>query len=114
MKTNWFRERRLLLNLSQEDLASKLQVAGFDITRSTISHWENGRYNIPLENPEFRRELANIFRFSIPEMLLLAGYEINTAYSEQAQRAANIIDQLPDDDKQLALNVLEQFLLNRH
>ncbi len=108
MKTNWLRARREELHLSQEELSARLQVAGLNISRATVSHWETERYNIPLDNPELRHVLANILRMNIADMLLAAGYEISEGKrSPAARRAADIVDHLPPDAQGLALDYLQ-------
>jgi transcriptional regulator with XRE-family HTH domain len=111
MKAKWLRERRKELNISQEELAARLQIEGVDFTAGTISHWENGRYNPPLEDPEFRHALAVSLRLSIRSLLSLAGYEVvEQSRTEAGERAAFIMDQLPPDKQNLALGILEKFL----
>lgn len=105
----WLKQRREQLHLSQDELASRLQVEGFDLTRATISHWEVGRYQPPLNDANFRRSLAKILRMSIKDVLVSAGYEINQDdRSQAAERAAYILDQLPPDKQHLALDILER------
>lgn len=111
MKTNWLKTFRKQNQLSQEELAAKLQVKGMDITAGAISHWENERYHPPLEDAVFRNALAEIFRIDVRSLLLSAGYEVNSIdRSAAAKRAAFIVDQLPPDKQDLALGILEQFL----
>lgn len=101
----WLVERRKQAGLSQEKLAEVLGVA-----RSSVSHWEIGKFNPPLDDPKFRRDLANALQMTIPELLTLAGYEIERMYSRQAMRAADLVEQLPTDQRDLALNILEQLI----
>ncbi len=110
MNNIWLRERREQLGLNQGDLAARLQVAGFNVDRSSISHWEIGKHKPPLENPEFRKALAQALRVSIPTLLKMAGYEIAVEYSDDARLAAEIVDQLSPARKKLAINLLEQLL----
>jgi transcriptional regulator with XRE-family HTH domain len=108
MVKNWIRERRDKLQISQETLAARLQEQGFDITAGTISHWERGRYQPPMDTSEFRQALAKALRISIPAMLAAAGYEIAAQYGEDAMYAADIIEHLSEEKKKLALGILEQ------
>lgn len=111
MNTNWIRTRRKDLRISQEELAARLQIEGVELTAGTISHWENGRYNPPLEDPAFRQALAAALRLSPKNMLSLAGYEvIDHPRTEAGERAAFIVDQLPPDKQDLALGILEQLI----
>lgn len=110
MANNWIRERRNKLDISQEELATQLQIAGFDVTSGSISHWENDRHDPPLTNPDFRKALAQALKISIPNLLSSAGFEVSNRHSDDAMRAADIVDQLPDGKRELALNILEQIL----
>lgn len=107
---NWLRKRREQVGLeTQEDLASQLQLEGVTITRASISHWENSRNKPPLDDPQFREALAKVLRLSQPELLKLAGYEVSkTRYSDAAERAAIIVDELPPEKQDLAIRLLEQ------
>lgn len=108
---NWLKMRREKVGIgSQEELAAHLQLEGIDITRSAVSHWENGTRQPPLNNPIFRQALARILRMSEPEILKMAGYKVATTYSDDAERAASIVEQLTPDKRELALRLLEQFL----
>ncbi len=110
MKHSWLKERREQLGLNQDDVAARLQLEGFAITRGAISHWENGRHDPPLNESDFRMALAKILKLSIPTLLQLAGYEMKVDYSEDARYAAEMIDQMTPDKRRLALGILEKFL----
>jgi transcriptional regulator with XRE-family HTH domain len=112
---NWLRKQRELVGIdTQEDLATKLQLEGINVTRASVSHWENERNNPPLDDPDFRKALARVLKVSQPELLKLAGYEVaRLPHSEAAERGAFIIDQLPADEQDLAVKILEQFLDRR-
>lgn len=110
-KSGWIKDRRIELGLNQDELTARLQTLGIDVTRATVSHWENGRYQPPMHDAEFRKSLAIALRMSIKAMLIQAGYEVaDTTHSEAAERAAYIIDHLPPDQQQLAVQILEQFM----
>lgn len=95
--------------MNQEDLAARLQVEGIDVTRSAVSHWENGRYQIPLDDPNVRRAIAKVLRINIRTLLKFAGYEVdNEIHSIYAEQIAAIIDQLPEEKQQLVLRLVEQ------
>ena len=112
MRDNWLRERREQIGIeTQEELATRLQLEGVNITRASVSHWENERNNPPLYDRGFRRVLAKVLKLSQPELLKLAGYEVaQSEFSEKAARAAFIMEQLSEADSDLALKILEQFL----
>lgn len=106
MAAEWLRERRKELHLSQEELAARLQVRGFDLTPGAISHWENGRNIMPIEQTDFRQALAASLNLSVRELLKRAGYEVlRTARTDEAEIAAEIIDQLDSEHRKLALRL---------
>jgi len=109
---NWLRERREAIGIDTvAELAAKLQLEGINISRAGVSHWENERNDPPLKDPNFQRALGRVLKLSETELLKLAGYPTEpSSYSEQAERAAYIVDQLPDERRDLALKLLEQFL----
>ena len=108
---NWLRQLREHVGLdTQEELAAQLQLEGFSFTRAAVSHWENGRYNPPLNDAEFRKALAKVLKVSQSELLRLAGFEVEKGdHSEAGEKAAHLIDKLPPDKQDLALKILEQF-----
>jgi len=107
--TNWLKTLRQKMGLKQEDLAAQLQLTGLDYARSSVSGWENGYSQLPLNNPEFRQALANILNVDVKTLLKLAGYEVTASqHSEAAERVAFIVDRLPPDKQQLALKLIEQ------
>ncbi len=113
MRTSWIRERRGELHITQEELAARLQLAGLDVTRATVSHWENGRHALPLENPIYAKAIADALKLSVRDVLILAGYDVSQKQpSRAAQRAAHIIDSLPKDKQDLAIRILEQLSEN--
>ncbi len=110
ISTNWLKHFREKQHLSQEELAAALQNAGLDVARSTIATWESsGKSQAPIDDPAYRRALANIFQVSVTELLVMAGYEIDPdRFSETSRRAAEIVEQLPPEKQNLAVRLLEQ------
>lgn len=97
--------------MTQDDLAARLQAAGFDYTRGAINNWESGRNQPPLYDANFRQAFAEALRVNIRTMLKVAGYEVEqTPYSLYAEQAAALIDKLPEDKQQLALALIEQLV----
>lgn len=109
MNRSWLRTYRKKLSLTQDDLAARLQVSGFEVTPAAISHWETGRYNPPLHNIEFRNVLASILKISPQELLAAEGYETEQHHTKAGERAADIVDSLSADQQELVLGILEQF-----
>lgn len=105
---NWLKLRREELKLSQEELTRELQLAGVDISRSALSSWETGRYNPPLEDKDFRQQLAQALRLDVAEMLRRAEYEVlHGRHTNDGERAAHIVDQLTPAKREIALKILE-------
>lgn len=112
-KANFILRRRKELELSQEELTARLQTEGCNVSRSTLSNWENSKFQPPLHDKTFRSALARALKMSVRELLQSAEYEIvESAHTEEAQRAAYIIDQLPQDKRVIALGILEHLLTN--
>jgi len=110
LKTDWIREQRKKLGLSQQDLVTQLELEGFDVSRSSVSNWENGTFNPPLENYDFRYALSKVLNISLAEIVSLSGLETSEQLSEDAIRAAVIVDQIPPRKRKMALGILEQIL----
>lgn len=105
---NWLRTRREELGFrTQGELAEKLQLQGYSVTRATISHWENDRYSIPLDDPRTREILARVLRLSEAEMLSRAGYRVTMRHTPEGERAAIMIDSMSESDRERALRVIE-------
>lgn len=103
---NWLRQRREQLHLSQEDVISKLQLQGINVSRSSLSNWENQKFNPPLEETEFRNAIAQVLSMSVSELLTMAGYEINETKSRESVTAAAIVERLPPAAKEMAMDYL--------
>lgn len=110
MNPNWLRNYRKKLRLTQGELSAKLQLEGLDASPAAVSHWETGRYNPPLSDTEFRNTLARILKISPQELLAAAGYETEQSHSAAGERAADIVDSLPEDQQRIAIGILEQFI----
>jgi transcriptional regulator with XRE-family HTH domain len=108
-KTNWLKTLREKQGLTQEEFTARLQLEGMDYSRPAISSWESDRHPAPLGNVAFRQALANIFNMDIKTLLKLAGYEVESKpHSEEAERVAYLIDQLPPDKRNLAVRLVEE------
>lgn len=107
---NWIRQRRKELGYSQDDLARILQLAGHDVVRTTISHWEIGRAVPPLGDPGFVVELAKALKLDATTVLESAGYPIQSHHSPIGERAARLIDTFDEDKQKLALRLVESLM----
>jgi transcriptional regulator with XRE-family HTH domain len=104
----WLRERRLELGIkTQADLAERLQLVGLDVTPGAVSHWENGRYNPPVDDPDSRRKIAEALNWTEPELLKAAGFNVVFQHTQPGHKAASIVDHLPPERQKLALDLLD-------
>jgi transcriptional regulator with XRE-family HTH domain len=114
MKHTWLKEQRERLGLSQEELAARLQAGGLDVTRATVSHWETGRYQSPLDSLQSLAVLAEVLQTSLDELLAVATADLQTReYSKVARQVAFLVDRLTPEGQQIALEqlkVLEKYL----
>jgi transcriptional regulator with XRE-family HTH domain len=109
MTDKWLKTLREQAQLTQEDLTARLQVEGVDISRSSLAGWESGRHDPPLQDPEFRRALSRVLRVNVRTILRLAGYEVDEQpHSVLAEKAALIIDQMPEEKQAAVVQLIEQ------
>ena len=92
--SKWIKKRRETLGITQEQFAERLAQGGIEVTKAAISKWEVGRTPLPLQTPENRQAFATALELSIKELLICAGYEIDTQWSTQARLIATLFDQL--------------------
>lgn len=110
----FIKHRRLSLGISQQQLAERLSDLGQEASPARVGHWETGRNHPPLDNARFRLALALALELDINDMMTRLGYIITDEdRSLEAKRAADIVDQLPPERRELAVSVLEQFLRAR-
>jgi transcriptional regulator with XRE-family HTH domain len=106
----WLRERRKSIGIETlEELARLLQLQGFAISPSALSHYEQGRRSIPLDDDDFRNALMRVLKYSESELMRAAGFEIGSDLTEDGQRAAEIIEKLPPDARIIAMDILHSF-----
>ena len=111
MAENWLKARRRQINISQEELAARIELEGFEASQKSVSSWETGRHTPNLGDPAFLAALAKALRMSVYALLVAAGFQVNErGHTEAGERAAFIVDQLSEEKRELALGILEQFL----
>jgi len=112
------RSRRLQLGLSPQQLANLITRYGSPTTGADIELWERGRNIPPLELPEFRQALAAALQTSVEKIergmrLSLKAAELEPPqpmWSMDAIRAAEMIESMTPDVRQMALTVLSAML----
>jgi transcriptional regulator with XRE-family HTH domain len=103
----FLKRRRKELDLSQANIADALTLKGEETSYAKVGHWETGRNKPPLIKPEFREALASVLQMDVNEMMEQLGYVVHEDQrSKEAQLAAMIVDQLPQQARELALDYL--------
>jgi transcriptional regulator with XRE-family HTH domain len=106
---HWLRTLRQRAQLTQEELATRLETEGWSTSRSAVNNWESSKSEPPLSDPQFRQALSNALRVKVRLLLKYAGYEVDTEYhSVVSEQIATLVDQLPADKQELALKLVEQ------
>lgn len=100
------RDRRIELNLTQEDLGIALSLHGFNASRSTISSWELERCHFPIRIAEARIALSRALKLSEEEIAQAGGLMVKSEFSEVALRAASIVDRLSEENQDTAITIL--------
>lgn len=104
---DFLRRRRLQLGISQADVADRLSSFGEETGHARVGHWETGRNKAPLENDKFRVALAAALEIDVNDMMADLGYIVaDESRSGEAKLAASIVDELPADIRQLAIEQL--------
>lgn len=103
--------RRQEIGISLSELSARLALRGHSITRAAIQHWESGRNQPPIEDYEFRLALAISLEIDVNELMIRGGFYMRDQQrTPQARRAADIIDALPEDKRDIAVRVLEALM----
>lgn len=78
------------------------------MSQARIAHWETGRGNPAWESRALRQALASALELDINEMMASLGFvDADEETSQEARRAAYIIDRLPEPERSIALDFLE-------
>lgn len=105
---SFIRQRRDELNMSQQDLATRLTLLGHTTLKASVGHWERGRNDPPLMDAEFRSALAHALQMDVTEMMVRMGLvKIDLQGSQESRLAAEIVERLPEDKRQLAVELLK-------
>lgn len=112
------RNRRIRLGLTPQQLANLITRYGSPTTGADIELWERGRNIPPLEMPEFRQALAAALQTSVEKIEKGMRLSLKAAIAETPQpewslegmHAAELVDAMPPDLRQLALAILSAML----
>lgn len=74
---SWVQQRLDELGYTHQDLKSALAELGIVRVRATITGWTNGKPIKLLSNPDDTKKLAEALNWSVLEMLIAAGYEVD-------------------------------------
>ena len=109
---DFLNKRKIELKYSLSDIADKVHQGGYEISVAGVGHWSTGRSVPDLSDYIIRNAIAVALQIDVNEMMDKLGYIVHeNARSKEAQLAAAIVDQLPDDKKRLAIGILEQIRL---
>lgn len=102
-------KRKEELGLSLSEIETQFNLRGYSITKSSIAHWTTGMRKPPIKDRRFLEVLADIYKMSVPELLAGMGLmdEEYQGHTPEALRAADLIDQMPPEQRKMALNILE-------
>jgi hypothetical protein len=106
---SYFNRRMEELRLNQSEVARELALRGYPLSRAAISAWSTGKRLPDVRNKGFRLALASILDTDVEHLLELLDYIVTDIdHTPEARRAAEIIDGLSLERRQLALDVLER------
>jgi transcriptional regulator with XRE-family HTH domain len=104
----FLRIERVRNHMSQAELAARMTELGEETSAARVGHWETGRNTPPMDNQHFRHVLAIALRMGENEMLTELGYVLPEGqFSSKALYAAQIIDALPNEARDIAMEILE-------
>lgn len=104
----FIKTRRNELELSLADLARLITVHGYSTEKQTVSHWEHGRNNPPIEQARFRVALALALEVDVNELLEKTGFiRPLSSRSKASALGAEIIESLDEETQQTALELLK-------
>lgn len=113
MAETWLKQRMSEVGIATSaELARLLELEGLTHAVSGINHWVNGTRRPRLTDAEVRGGLSRVLQLSESELLVRAGYIGSRKWSKEAQLAAEIIDHLPPDRRNLAVRLLDQLRNN--
>lgn len=89
---SYIRTMRERHHMNQDDFIDALKHAyGKGIARSTLSGWESGQKNPPLEDNGFIEALATIFNVTVADVLKGSGYNLGPAYEELDEQRKRLL-----------------------
>ncbi len=103
--------RRSELQISQSELAERLTRLGKNTLKASVGHWETERTKPSLDDPSFVLALAIALEMDVNSMLQQMDYHVGTEqFSPEARRAAELIEHLSPEKRDLALRLIEQLI----
>lgn len=86
-------------HMTQDEFATALhQAYGKAFAKSTISGWELGNKNPPIEDNEFINALARVFNVSPADVLKGSGYELGEAYGDLDEARRRLLEAYDSGD----------------
>lgn len=75
---NWLQKRLNELKYTHSDLQKALTQEGIERVRATITGWTNDKPVSLLSNPEHTSKLAKVLNWTVMDLLVAAGYDLET------------------------------------
>ena len=95
------------LDMSLSQFANALTLRGHDISKGGVYNWVIGKAKPPVHDKDFRYKLASVLEVDVDDMLTDLGYVSSPSdKSPNARRASDIIDHLPAEVQEDALEYL--------
>jgi transcriptional regulator with XRE-family HTH domain len=89
---SYIRTMRDRHHMNQDDFIDALKHAyGKGIAKSTLSGWESGQKNPPIEDNNFIEALATIFSVTTADVLKGSGYNLGPAYEELDEQRKRLL-----------------------
>lgn len=107
----YIREKRQDMGMSLADLSTKLSLYGYEVSKAAIGHWESGRNFPPIEDESFVKALSVALKIDTQTLWqhTVAEYSVEDL-SPEARRAAEIVELMTDEKREMAINLLEAML----
>lgn len=93
----FIRRRREQLNLTQQDVVTRLSERGIPIALSSFGRIESGDAKAIWAEPSFVRSLAQVLQVSVKELLTATGHIVARQTDLSAERIMELVMEVPED-----------------
>lgn len=113
----FIRTARARYGLSQDQMAMKIAMSGYEVSGETISRWELTGRIPPLRDPQHAIVLARAYGTTPAQLLKLGGYldflpvgDLDSIIRKIPARLLNLLDKASQDDLELITRVVAAIL----